>query len=443
MRRAIGEDHDERDGMKRFFRSATLFGVIDHPTEGQSVDRSVQVDGWVMTRINQHIELVIMVDGQPVEIDVRRSPREDVRKVHARYARHNPTPGYIAQLPLDSLTPGRHTIAVRASGRREQKLLGQIEVAVPTEIEREGGKDELYWRTTGLATHRKRLLCIHIPKTGGTSLNAYLSEHYESEHSYLHAENGLIGKARYEVGDLDRFELISGHVQLDLFDQFLVRSRYFSVTLLREPVQHLISHLAWVKRLARPDRVLERLRAPDHIKRAVERIDRLDLIEFIDTMTPEEENLFDNCQIRYFLPRGTGKVDETHLPDALARMAEIDLVGTTDRLYDFLLLLAFEMGWPSPQGAPRLNTGSQNDWIDLDTAEDSLLARFRRLTRLDEVVYRQAQRMFETRLRGVVKILGQHGASPDPFTGLTPSALANAMAAFQTSLEKTGIPRGP
>jgi hypothetical protein len=416
----------------RLRRNETIFGVIDHPSEGQEAGETVQVRGWVVSRVEQAVELEIRIDGALVEAAVNRTPRPDVLKVHARYARYNALPGYLAELNLYTLPPGRHEISVHATDKRGRSLIGRIAIDVHSEAADEPGVPLLYRRAAALAAESKRLLLVHIPKTAGTSLTAYLGAHFPRNRTLLHAENQVLGLSKAAAGRLDDYDLVSAHLKLDTLSKHLDVSRYYTVTVLREPAGQLNSHLAWVRRLADPKHHDELKHSPDYLKHTVERLEKLDLVEFIDTMGPDEKTLFDNCQFRYFLPQGTKEVDESQVPDGLARMAGVDLVGTTERLYDFLLVLAFTMGWEPPQRAPRLNTGRRAYFIDPEAAGEELQKRFRRLTRFDELVHRQAEIILETRFRAMVRVLADTGSGLAAGGALTPQTLVEAIDHFQT-----------
>jgi hypothetical protein len=314
---------------------------------------------------------------------------------------------------------------------RRRTEIGEVEIHVGPEPVSEDGADPLYRRAAALASPRKRLLLVHIPKTAGTSLTAFLGAQYPRSRTLLHAENQVLGLAKNDAGPLDDFDLVSAHLKLDTLSKYMDVGRYFTITILREPARQLNSHFAWVKRLADPDHSGELKHSPDYIKRTVERIEKLDLVEFIDTMPPEEQNLFDNCQFRYFLAQRTTEVSEDLVPEALGRMATVDLVGTTERLYDFLLVLAFTMGWEPPRRAPRLNTGRKEYFIDPETADEELQRRFHRLTRLDEQVYRQAGTLLETRFRGMVRVLAEIAPGLAAESGLSPQAVADAIGRLQ------------
>ncbi len=419
--------------MKGIFRrrAENIYGVVDHPKDGQTVEGAFQVRGWVISRRREPLEIDIAVDGEAVEAKVHRTRRDDVLEVHSRYAAHNPQPGYLAEISTHAIPSGPHTLSVQARGRRGARLIGQVRVFVPEEDPEAPGQDPLYWRAQGLADERNRLLLVHIPKTAGTSLSAYLTSHFDEARTLLHAENKVLGRTRAEAGRLDDYDLVTAHLKLDTLQAYMDTGPFFTVTVLRDPVSQLMSHLAWVKRLADPRHRDELEKSPEYIRQAVERIERLDLVEFIDTMDDRERNLFDNCQFRYFLPRTATEVGEHLVPEALARMATLDLVGTTERLYDFLLALAFSMGWAPPPRAPRLNTGRKEYFIDLETAGDPLRERIERLTRLDRTAYTQAGRLFETRFRGMLKTLAQPGFGFSPEESLSPSRVAELIAAFQ------------
>jgi hypothetical protein len=238
------------------------------------------------------------------------------------------------------------------------------------------------------------LLFVHIPKTAGTSLTAYLERQYPADTVLLHAENRVFQGSPEENRRLGDFRLLSAHLEFETLERLVDVERHLKITVFREPQRQLASHLAWIEGLGAPGKRAELAQMPEYIRSAVERIGRLGHAGFLDALTPPEARLLDNCQTRYLLPQATVDVDESLLPGALERLERFSLVGTTERLDDFLLLLAQRMGWEPPEAAPRLNAGSRERLEGLAPAGE-LEKPFERLTRLDRAVYAAAAARFE------------------------------------------------
>jgi hypothetical protein len=391
-------------------KKGSLFGVLDYPVDNQLVEDVLKVGGWVLARSAGEIALEITLNGQPVPAAIHRTERADVARIHSRYAKNNPLPGFLAELNTQSLSSGRHHLVCTARQGKTSTVLGKAVIRVPDSsfADEDPDPDGLYWKSRGLLEPVGRLLLMHIPKTAGTSLNAYLEAQYAPENIVLHAENQILGKTREETRGLDEKHLLTAHLKLDTLARFIDSDRFFKVTVLRDPVRQTISHFGWVRRLADPENQKEFERSPDYIKRIVERMEKLDLVEFIDTMDRLEKNFFDNCQARYLLPfHGDVELEDAHLPAALRQLESFDLVGLTERFYDSLLMLSFSMGWPPPRKTPKLNTSSKRYMIDLENGSPELQDRFHQITRFDQAVYAHAEVLFQRQLRTMLKTLGR------------------------------------
>ncbi|MEE4208433.1 MAG: hypothetical protein V2I43_04100 [Parvularcula sp.] len=155
---------------------------------------------------------------------------------------------------------------------------------------------------------KKRLLFMHIAKTAGSTVNAYFRQVLGNDRVVDHAEiHGPNMQAFVDSETFARARLISGHITgpelLTLMEQAGQRRRDFVFfTVVREPTDHLISHLRWVR--GSLDRNEPNL--PEAIARLAEDLSAIDLAEVdeveavLERHRPVSLTLFDNCQTRYF-----------------------------------------------------------------------------------------------------------------------------------------------
>lgn len=95
----------------------------------------------------------------------------------------------------------------------------------------------------------KKILFDHLPKCGGSSLNAYLAAHYPKRKVF--SINGINPtESLKEFKSLSRhkrhsFDIVKGHLAHELFD--FTHPNILKITVLREPVDRIISHYYYAK----------------------------------------------------------------------------------------------------------------------------------------------------------------------------------------------------
>lgn len=162
-----------------------------------------------------------------------------------------------------------------------------------------------------------RLFFLHLPKTAGTSVSAYLDRHYSEEQiysvsppDYRAAERRLAAMSESEQGAI---RLVSGHFGYGI-DRFFRDSDHTYFTILRDPVDRMMSLYHYV------------LTTPSHPLHAPVIGDGLDIVEFASSgLHPE----LDNCQTRMLSGR-----EQTHWQDGPEKCSEVDLGRAVARLRD-------------------------------------------------------------------------------------------------------------
>lgn len=190
----------------------------------------------------------------------------------------------------------------------------------------------------------KRIFFMHIAKTGGTTINEWMMSHFGASRVRPHMEGSALFS---EPHLLEEYDFVSGHVRAQRFDQLEGSNDFLKVTLLREPLGHLASHLAWVKHVGQDPSSRFFKSHSDSVKQLAISVQEVDfskskeLEQFLNEANKEALNLFDNCQLRYFL---SGQVSERigfeHLVEAMTVLNSMHLVGCVERMDDFMSDLA-------------------------------------------------------------------------------------------------------
>jgi hypothetical protein len=195
------------------------------------------------------------------------------------------------------------------------------------------------------------MFLVHIPKTAGNSVNAFmkdcLGERACASHLEIHPE------WKFGAGPGTIFEdkvFLSGHVHLRALRQKLTLRNTLVTTVLRDPIDQIISHIAFVRNLAEPEEK-ERFDGHDteiqHIATCLAELDLgspVHLKKWASELSPEAQWLFDNCQVRYLTDcEPTDRVTQRDLLGAIGNLQIFDLIGRSDRVSSFLTKVAEKM----------------------------------------------------------------------------------------------------
>lgn len=175
----------------------------------------------------------------------------------------------------------------------------------------------------------KNVFFLHIPKTGGQFINNLLKnlvpddQHLEHLQNYVHLEDKSFLEKRF----------LSGHIPLKRFHKIVHDSKVRLIfTIIREPYNHLISHISWVRNLTQNSK-----RFNAHPKIVQDLAIKLEQINFENA--PEVEEFvnqidgyalaaFDNRQIRYFVdPPDTEWTNSNQKSEAIEMAKELSYVG--------------------------------------------------------------------------------------------------------------------
>jgi hypothetical protein len=245
----------------------------------------------------------------------------------------------------------------------------------------------------------RKLVFLHLPKTGGTTLHHHFSAHFDRDEicperfSRLH---------RFTPEELSRYRYFSGHYN---FDQVrLIPGPLFVVTVLRDPTERLLSSYYFWRRHTAEAVAKRKLDGP-----AIARAGTL--VDFLRSTHHEVQDSINNTMTRYLAGQVNVQADLSYrynaggpgvpvselevLHRAMGNLLSIDVVGFAGTLHEAYTRVALAYGMPRVAELARLNT--RNDaHPDLEPVREEELTResraeIERLVFLDRTLFRLAR----------------------------------------------------
>ena len=246
-----------------------------------------------------------------------------------------------------------------------------------------------------------KVLYVHIPKAGGSAVNDYFRNQLGSEHCAIHAERVLQDKSA-DVPAVAEKSFVSAHMLLPRLLEQLNQTDRLIMTVLRNPLEQTISHLAWMRYQAEKNRQAAFEELPPHVQQLVIDLSEINLAEpkeleqFLGALGPRVIGFFDNCQTRYLSRQTTERVTEVQLQEAYNSLERFDIVGVAKYMQDLFDWLSWHLGLPPADGSRRVNVSQSKYGLDVANPELTEVLAF--YIQFDQQLYCQAQRYFCTAL---------------------------------------------
>lgn len=249
----------------------------------------------------------------------------------------------------------------------------------------------------------EKILYVHIPKAGGSAVNAYFAERFGDRECFPHAENRLNDKDA-DHSKVDRCRFVSAHLIYPRLRRHFADQQRFVMTVLRTPMAQITSHLAWVRYQtdAKQKRAYGAL--PEFLKQLAQRMSKIDLgnpvalEKFLEGLEPRELAFFDNCQTRYLIPYVNGALAPGMVARAKRNLQALDFVGISERMQDVFDFLSWRFRLAPAEGSKRVNESKQK--FGLDAGDPALREVLKPYVALDEELYREAHRLFAAAIYG-------------------------------------------
>ena len=217
---------------------------------------------------------------------------------------------------------------------------------------------------------------MHIPKTAGSALNAYMSEKVGPQNALvpINRDNLRNGLAR----QVPQKKYVAGHMRLNHVMAEADISSFIKITLFRDPFRHLISNLAWNRRLAEPSEsarlsyLSPRQQALVQFLKNTDFTDLKKMARFADDLHRAGFSRdFDNFQTRMLFPKGgIERVTSNHLNTAVDTLSLFDIVGINEQFESFLMTLCDRLSLKYvPSELERVNVHKNRFGLDPENPE--------------------------------------------------------------------------
>lgn len=282
---------------------------------------SEHVSGWCFNslRKSKPVKLTFCLDGFVMGATVADSYREDV-KSHRLHP--NGLCGFDFQFPTARSFRGAGNVAIYAGNARSPFQ------SFPADQIPQVLKGRL-----------PRIFFMHIPKTGGTTLNAFAVQYFPTGTTATHIE-ALSPDLYPQLGAEKNY--LAGHLSLHKICEGFDVSSYDLVSMLRDPYRQLHSHLSWIRRIAANRESGFFLKHEKVVRELAVRLHETDLTinanlkSLVDQAQGFELDFFDNLQTRYFLRYRPERVGNAELRKAQENVGMFKLIGTTERCDELL-----------------------------------------------------------------------------------------------------------
>ena len=236
-------------------------------------------------------------------------------------------------------------------------------------------------------TYQQKLIFIHIPKAAGTTFRDVLEREYEPEQTFVIRDNEF-RESLQDFNNLPRqrqveIKLLVGHMPFGAH-KFLTDPAAY-ITLMREPVDRIISHYYYVRR------------NPGHKLYHQVTSCKMDLIDYVCSGISRE---LDNGQTRLISGMNSvsiGECSEKMLNQAIDNIhTHFVVIGLVERFDETLILMRHKLGWSTYPFYTRRNTASSRKLRQ--EFPETTVKTIERYNQLDCELYDYVRRNFDEQI---------------------------------------------
>lgn len=251
-------------------------------------------------------------------------------------------------------------------------------------------------------------LFVHIAKTAGSSVNRFFQQYFGEEACLVHQESNPVWRQSSVPPELlHGVRFVSGHIPYRALTARLAEFPLHTVTVLRNPRTHVVSHLAWIRHLKDPGHEQRLAAHTPFIQQLAEKLAGLDLSDaealaaLVGGLSPEEHRLLDNPQVRYLTHhyQATEGIQERDVTSALDTLREINTFGFIEDPQGLFASLAKAVSCDQ-QAIEVPHENALKERYGLDPESDSQIQALMPLIQHDLELYRQAKSLYQAKQVG-------------------------------------------
>lgn len=321
------------------FVHGDIVSFLDSPPNGfvTKVGMPVNVSGWVVSKKGEIKTINVVIDKKPCAEGKPNKYRSRVARMYAGY-HHSEAAGFETTVAYDR--PGHVELFVVLSDNKAIKL-------------------HEFWLEEFFLSNKRKIVYVHIGKAAGTSVNNYVSSQFGADSVVTHLESCV---DLHSCASLHEKAFLSGHISFDAFKKLIYIDDYYKIITFRHPVDHIISHIAWIRHLADLGCENKLAAHPKFVQElsklfaSTDLSNPLALARVLDNLDAESFALLDNTQTRYLRASNAfGPINAQDLNYAKDLLGEFDLIGTVENIKDFFAKLAANFAWSPPRQPLRDN----------------------------------------------------------------------------------------